>query len=158
MARTTDPQHKLAEDSRQWIKKQTTKGETRKVTDVHNFVILRDGAPNDPIMLGFMRSNARYGSGLLNLANSRGNVPIFAGRFLLFSEQETNRRNQTYWVMKVKNPDKDPAVFWASKEMYTAAKALNEILAEAHQTGKLGGTYNADDTGGEPVDENPSDI
>jgi len=145
LQRTTDPSSSLAEQARQWTKKTAKRGEVRKVQDVHNFVILRDGAPNDPLLLGLMRSNARYGSGLLNLANGRGNVPLFAGRYLLYSEQETNRRNQTYWVMKFKNPARTPTEFWASKEMYTAAETLNTLLAEAHKSGRLGGNYQADD-------------
>jgi len=153
LARTTDPQSQLAEESRQWVKKTVSKGEVRKVTDVHNFVIIRDGTFHDPILVTAMRSNARYGAGLLNLANGRGEVPIYAGRFLMFTEKETNKRNQTYYVIKYKNPERTPDQYWVTKPMYEAAKTLNEMLAEAHQAGKLGGNYGAEDQGeggGEP--------
>jgi hypothetical protein len=146
VARTTDPSSKLAEESRQWVKKRVSKGEVRKVQDVHNFVVLRDGFPNDPLLLGLMRSNARYGSGLLNLANGRGNVPIYAGRFFIYTEQDTNKRNQTYWTTKFKNPEKTAEAYWANETMYNAAKTLNEMLSEAHKTGKLGGNYQSEDT------------
>jgi len=147
LGRSTDPSSKLAEEARQWVKKKVTKGEVRKVTDVHNFVILRDGQLHDPVLVACMRSNARYGTGLLNLSNGRGNVPIYAGRFLLYSEKETNKRNQTFNVIKFKNPPREEAEFWVSREAYEAAKSLHEMLASAHKAGKLGGNYQPDDQG-----------
>lgn len=147
VARSTDPSSKMAEEARQWVKKTVSKGDVRKVTDVHNFVVLRDGQLHDPVLIACMRSNARYGTGLLNLANGRGDVPIYAGRFLLYTEKETNKRNQTYWVYKFKNPERTAEQFWATREAYEAAKSLHEMLAEAHKAGKLGGNYQADDQG-----------
>lgn len=149
VARTTDPSSKMAEESRQWVKIQRGGKEVRKVTDVHNFVILRDDCPHDPVLLTCMRSNQRYGTGLLNLANGRGDVPMYAGRFLVYSEKETNKRNQTYWVYKFKNPPREADQFWGSREMYTAAKTLYEMLSEAHKDGRLGAEYGKEDQGEE---------
>ncbi len=146
--RTTDRNSKLAEEARQWKKKKQADGKmVRKVQDVHNFVIMMEGREHEPMMVGFMRSNWKHGSGLLNLANSLGDRPIYAGRFLLFSDDETNRKNQTFAVVKAEIQHDD---CWANAETYQAAKDLNAMLKQAFKEGKLsGGEYNEEDAADE---------
>lgn len=144
VARTTDPRHQLAEKARQWTKVKRPSGKTvREVQDVHNFVALLDGRPFEPLLIGAMKSNSKYGAGLLALTNSRGLKPIYGGSYQLFTENETNKKQQSYFVLKFKNDADSP---WASAEIYKAAEQLHAMLSEAYTKGKLQGQYSADDT------------
>lgn len=142
--RSLDHKSELAELSRQRKKKKLANGKDDFISHaVHNFVVLFDIKPREPFLLGFARSNARHGAGLLARLNGRGDYPIYAGSYRLFTELETNRRQQKYQVIKAHDDMESP---WASDAMYKNAKYLYESLSKAYAEGKLGGSYDAEDS------------
>lgn len=141
IARSTERSSPLAESARQWEKKKQSDGKlVRKVTDVHNFIVLLEGRLMEPMTISCMRSNSKAGSGLLSLINGRGDAPIYAGFYNFVSDDETNKKNQTYSVYKFRN-NSEPDRFWAPPEMYEAAKAYYELMAAAHKAGNLKADY-----------------
>ena len=143
LAKTLDRTSELAERSRRWDKKKAADGRmVRAVTDVHNFIILLQGRPTEPMLVSCMRTNMRHGSGLLTLCSSRGDHPLFAGSYLMVSEDEHNRKNQTYSVFKFRN---DMAAPWSDEAMYAEAEKTSKLLAELAKSNKLSGDYSKDD-------------
>ena len=156
LQKTTDKTYKLAEEARQWTKKKLGDGRIgRKVQDVHNFIILVGDRLGEPLLVSCMKSNSKSGAALLALSNGRGDVPIYSGKYALVSDDQTNKKNQTFAVLRFRNAD------WASESQYNAAKMYNEQLSKAMAAGKVNVDYTAEDAteaGGAPADVKDADL
>jgi hypothetical protein len=155
--RSVDPKSQLAEICRKRTKVKSADGKmVNQVNDVHNFVILLDGRPNEPLLLGCLKGSAKAGGTLLALANGRGKVPIYAGMYQLSTFIDRNRKGDTFNNYRFVN---DPETPWASKEMMDAAKKTQEFFKELQRQNKVQGIADEDvpdDEGGHAA-PTPSD-
>ena len=137
--RSVDPRSALAEAARSWEKVQRADGrQVRKVNDVRNFIIALPGRIADPLLISCMRSAAKSGLTMLRLASQRGNAPLFAGQYLLYTEEVSDKQSRKFFVPRFRVDQETP---WASEEDYKAAEQLHTTLREAMEQGMLKGAY-----------------
>lgn len=142
LGRSLDPNSEIAESARTFKKRKGLTKELRDAVAVHNFVVLVEGKAVLPLSICASRSNYKHGNSLLSLATSLGDRPIYAGRYLLSTEDERNKKNQTYSVYRFNQDRSNP---WASKTYYEAAKQLWATIDEAKNAGTLKGNLDRDE-------------
>ena len=150
--KTTDRNSVLAQEAKSWLKKKQQDGKlVRKVQDVHNFVILRAGRLNEPLLLNCLKSSYKAGQSLLALTSARGDFPMYAGAYVMKSAEDKNRHG-TFNIFSLKNDAADP---WANPEEYAAAKRWHEFFMDCLKKGSLAGVYMAEDAADEDTGPQP---
>ena len=131
--RSLDPNGKLAQMSSRGEKKQNTKGEeVFAVTEYHNFVAMFPEISEEIlVVISCAKSNHKRGKQLIALSRYRGRYPMFAGKYSLQSEIETNRQGQKYYTFSFNNAG------WADKEHFDMCEKLYAGIKDAFDQRRL---------------------
>ena len=130
--RSLDPDGALATSCARGDKIQRGGKEVMVVTECHNFICLMpDISLTAPIMIGCSRSNHKKGKQLLTLSKYRGKYDLFAGRYMLSSADEKNKKNQIYKVFDFQNAG------WASSDEHELCAKLYPGIKEAYDSRAL---------------------
>lgn len=131
--RSLDPDGQLAQMSNKMVKHTTAEGkEVFTVTEYHNFVcVFVDDEKIEPIVISCAKSNIKHAKKFIGLIRMRGRYPMYAGRYSLNAELETNQQNQKYYVYKFTNDG------WCPKELLESLSEIYEMMRDAFHERRL---------------------
>lgn len=137
IAQSFDPEGDLARMAarREKVTFKTKEGDKTvdKVRMSHRFFIVFEADEpgklfTDPVALVLSSSGVKTARKLIQLAQKRGNAPLYAGRYVLSSILETNKKNgKQYFNFEVDNDG------WATKPQYDILKAAFTKAKEEYQ-------------------------
>lgn len=124
-AMSMDPKSEIAQAAARGEKIMRGDKEVFRVTEYHNIIVLICPVldPPDLVMIGFCKTSFKVGKKFLGLARLRGSYPLYAGKYVLTSQNETKNGN-TYRVYNVRNNG------WALESEFAIAKRMYQTLDE----------------------------
>lgn len=133
LSRSLDHNGKLAQMSARAEKRVDAQGRDVFIsTEYHNFVALFPEISKEVlVVISCAKTNHKKGRQLIALARYRGRYPLFAGKYVLHAEIETNRQSQKYFVYNFDNAG------WASEPEFAICGKLYGGIKDAFDQRRL---------------------